>query len=192
MNIDKPILFIVCGLTGSGKSTLSTKIGIDYNSEIINTDIVRKEVAGIGKYEKYYDKFDTGLYSPKKIESNYETVLDKTSKFLKDNRNVVVDATFQKKKFREMANNIAMENDAIFIPIECVVPKDIAKKWLDMRQKIKTVSDGRWEIYLNQVKTFEYFDPEEKCLKFDMSKNSFSDRMNYFNMMLSMVREGAI
>ena len=71
-------------------------------------------------------------------------------------------------------------------------PKIIAKKWLDKRQKIKTASDGRWEIYLNQIKTYEYFDTDEKCLTVDMSKDIFEDRLNYFKMIISAIKEDEI
>ena len=56
MNIKKPLIFIIGGLTGTGKSTLSLKISVDYNALLINTDIIRKELAGINIFERHHDE----------------------------------------------------------------------------------------------------------------------------------------
>ena len=47
----KPFLVIVCGLTGSGKSTLARELGERLAMPVINSDSVRKAMAGNpGKY----------------------------------------------------------------------------------------------------------------------------------------------
>lgn len=186
----KPLLFVVGGLTGTGKSTLSLKISVDYHANNINTDVVRKELAGIDKFERHHDEIDTGLYSPERIDHTYEQVMKKSADFLKNGENVVLDATFQKKKYRDMAKKIAKENNAILVPIKCTCPEEIAKRWLEERLKTKTASDGRWEIYLNQKKTFESFTAEENCVVIDISEESYKDRMDSFRRLLSKVHDG--
>jgi len=178
------------GLTGTGKSTLSSKISIDYHAHMINTDIVRKELAGMDKFEKHHDEMNTGLYSPGKIDYTYKKVIEKAANYLKNGENVVLDATFQKKKYREMARRIAKENNAILIPIKCTCPEKMAKKWLKERLKTKTVSDGRWEIYTSQKITFEPFTTEENCLIIDIARESYKDRMDSFREVFSKVYEG--
>ncbi|MEA3458871.1 MAG: AAA family ATPase, partial [Candidatus Thermoplasmatota archaeon] len=186
----KPLLFVVGGLTGTGKSTLSLKISVDYHAHNINTDVVRKELAGIDKFERHHDEIDTGLYSPERIDHTYEQVMKKSADFLKNGENVVLDATFQRKKYRDMAKKIAKENNAVLVPIKCTCPEEIVKKWLEERLKTKTASDGRWEIYLNQKKTFESFTAEENCVVMDVSEESYKDRMDSFRRLLSKVHDG--
>jgi len=190
LQINKPLLFIVSGLTGTGKSTVSLKLAIDYYAHRINTDTIRKELAGIDKFEKHLDAINTGLYSPEKIDYTYEKVMEKAASLLKKGENVVLDATFQKEKYRNMARKIAKENNALFIPIQCTCPDDVAKKWLEERLKKKTVSDGRWEVYLSQKKTFEPFTSEEIHIEIDTSKESYESRMESFRKILAMVNEG--
>jgi aminoglycoside phosphotransferase family enzyme/predicted kinase len=185
----KPLLFIVSGLTGTGKSTLSSKISIDYNTHIVNTDVIRKEIAGIDKYERHHDEINTGLYSSKKIDYTYEKVIEKASDYLKTNENVLLDATFQKRKYRDMARNIAKENDALLIIIQCICSEYIAKKWLKERLKKRTVSDGRWEIYMDQKKNFEPFSVDENFINIDTSKKSYKGRMDSFKKILSKVKD---
>jgi hypothetical protein len=189
INTSKPILFVVSGMTGTGKSTLSGKIAVDYNAFYLNTDIVRKEIEGIDKFEKHYDKPNTGLYSPEKINKIYKSVIEKASEILKQGKNVVIDATFQKRNHRDMANKIAEENNAIFLSILCTCPDSIAKKWLDERLKKKTVSDGRWEIYLSQKKTFENYLPSDTVISVDMSDKSYNYRSKIFEKIQNFIKE---
>jgi hypothetical protein len=190
LQINKPLLFIVSGLTGTGKSTIALKLAIDYHAHRISTDIFRKELAGIDKFERHHDAIDTGLYSPEKIDYTYEKVMKKAASLLKKGENVVLDGTFQKEKYRDMARKIAKENNALFIPIQCTCPDDVAKGWLEERLKKKTASDGRWEVYLSQKKTFEPFTSEEAPVKIDTSKESYESRMKSFRKILAMVYEG--
>ena len=64
------------------------------------------ENALINLYEKHLDEFNTGLYSPKKLLSTYKEVMKIVKKYLDMDKNVIIDATFQKNEYREMINKI--------------------------------------------------------------------------------------
>lgn len=184
----KPLLLIVFGLTGSGKSTLSMKLSIDYNAEIINTDIIRKKIAGIDIYEKHHNEFNEGLYSPDKIYSTYLRVVEEAARLLSLNKNVVIDATFQKIKYRDSVKKIAKKMKIQPIYIHCITPESVVKQWLKHRVNTKTVSDGRWEIYESQKKMFDPINYNENYIEIDMSKNLYEDRTKYYNDILSTVK----
>jgi aminoglycoside phosphotransferase family enzyme/predicted kinase len=186
---NNPVLFLVAGLSGTGKSTVARKIAVDYHATQINTDVVRKEVAGVDHYERHHDRFNTGLYDPKKIDDTYEQVIKRASTVLKKGGNVVLDATFQKRKYREMARHIAEKHHATLIVIHCICPDDAVKKRLDDRMRKKSVSDGRWEIYQAQKTTFEPFTADEHCLTMDTSDESYMYRMDFFQMLLSHINQ---
>jgi len=186
---NKPLVFLVAGLSGTGKSTIARKIAVDYHAIQINTDVVRKEIAGIDKFEQHHDQFNTGLYDPKKIDDTYDKVMEQAAIFLKKNENVVLDATFQKKKYRDMARHAAAKYHATLVEVQCVCPDDVVKKRLEDRLKKKSVSDGRWEIYLQQKTTFEPFSSEETCLRMDTSDESYEYRMNFFRLLVSHIGE---
>lgn len=42
----KPKLFIMCGLSGSGKSTIAKDLAIKHNAEIVSSDAIREELFG--------------------------------------------------------------------------------------------------------------------------------------------------
>jgi hypothetical protein len=180
----QPLVFITSGLTGTGKSTIAKKIAVDYNALVINTDIVRKEVAGVDKFERHLDNPNTGMYSPERVHQTYEKVMDYAEKQLKQGQNVILDATFQKRKHRRMAKDLASKYDASFIPLYCTCPEQKAKEWLEERMKSKSVSDGRWEIYQMQKKSFEMFTDEEKPVIIDTSKQDYETRLNMFTSLL--------
>jgi uncharacterized protein len=185
----KPLLFVVCGLSGTGKSTVAQKIAVDYHATQINTDVVRKEHAGIDQFERHHDQFNTGLYDPKNIDDTYEQVMRRAETELSKGRNVVLDATFQKKNYRDIGSHIAQKHHASMILVQCVCPDIVVKKRLEERVKKKSVSDGRWEIYLKQKTTFEPFTTQENPLSIDTSDESYTYRMGIFRLILSSVEK---
>jgi len=185
----RPLLLVVCGLTGTGKSTIALKLAIDYHATQINTDIVRKELAGINKYERHHDTINTGLYSPKKVDTTYTKVFEKVAELLKEGKNIVVDATFQKMKYRKNIVTLAKQYNAMLYLIECICPDDIVKQRLDERVKKKSISDGRWEIYLNQKTTYEPFSLDERVIEFDTSKSFYEQRMTLYQNLISRILE---
>jgi predicted kinase len=187
--LQKPLLFLVLGLSGTGKSTVAQKIAVDYHAVVINTDVVRKEIAGIDTYEQHHDQFNTGLYDPKKIDDTYAQVMQHASTCITKGQNVVLDATFQKKKYREMAQHIARKHHATMVIVQCICPDGVVKKRLEDRLKKKSVSDGRWEIYLVQKTTFEPLSSDEQSLMIDTSEESYEYRMTFYQRLLRFVRQ---
>jgi aminoglycoside phosphotransferase family enzyme/predicted kinase len=186
LNLQKkhPLLFLICGLTGSGKSTLSLKLSIDYHADIVSTDIIRKKIEGIDYYERHHDKPDTGLYASDKREKTYTEVLNISHELLKRKRNVIIDATFQKNSHRKMVIDLARSANATLVMIQCVSTDKLVKKWLDERRKTNSISDGRWEIYQLQKDLFEPFEAEEQVIVIDMSKDNFKDYFRGFQTIL--------
>jgi len=185
----RPIIFLVGGLTGTGKSTLAQKLSIDYNGRVINTDIVRKQLEGIKPYERHHDKPDTGLYKTKKREKVYEKVLEIASEKLSNDQNVIIDATFQKRKHRKAVEDLSHKYHANLIMINCVNTDEQVKEFLEHRMKTNSISDGRWEIYLSQKKTFEPFEEHENAIEYDMSEKDFEKRFNMFQNILNRIYE---
>lgn len=185
-----PVLFLVAGLTGTGKSTFAQKIAVDYHASVINTDVVRKELLGIDTFEHHFDPMNKGMYAPEKSDLTYEKVMERAGSLLKQKKNVVLDATFGSKKYRNMARDLAQKHDARIIFIECVCADDVVKKRLEERLKKKSVSDGRWEIYLSQKKTFESFASEEHCIEVDMGQDSYEYRNGVYRQILKRCTKG--
>ncbi|MBN1280751.1 MAG: AAA family ATPase [Candidatus Thermoplasmatota archaeon] len=189
MHRTQPLLLLVSGLSGTGKSTVAQKLSVDYHAEQINTDVVRKQAAGIDQFERHHDQLNTGLYDPRNVDETYERVMQRSAAVLNKGGNVVLDATFQKKKYREMTAHLAATHHATFVSVHCVCADEIVKKRLEDRLKKKSVSDGRWEIYLAQKTTFEPLTPEGQVLVMDTGDESLAYRMSFFWALLSRLME---
>ena len=180
----RPILILIGGLTGTGKSTLAQKLSVDYNGVVVNTDVVRKQIQGIDLYECHHDKPNTGLYEISKRERTYDQVLSIASDELNQKHNVILDATFQKKKHRKSVENLASRFNACLVMINCISTDEQVNQFLEQRQKTQSISDGRWEIYLSQKETFEPFEDNEQAISFDMSEFDFKKRIRMFQVIL--------
>jgi uncharacterized protein len=185
----KPVVFLMSGLTGTGKSTLASKLSIDYNATIINTDQVRKDIAGIDRHERHLDDPNSGLYHPDRVHQTYEAVINEAEQLLKQNKNVILDATFQKRSHRKMAKNLTEQYNVVFVALLCTCPEKNAKQWLDDRMKTKSVSDGRWEIYQIQKESFEQFKDDENPIVINTAHTDYSDRMNTFTSILNRIQQ---
>lgn len=186
----RSLLFVVTGLTGTGKTTIAGKISVDYHAFKISSDRLRKELAGVDIYERHYDKYNTGLYSPEKMRQVYDKMFENTVSLLRNNRNVVLDATFKTNALREEAVRIAKENNALCLFIYCNCPEDKVKKYLNERVKKKTVSDGRWEIYIKQRESFEPLREDYDYVEVDVSNRSFDYQLNVFESIFNKVHRG--
>ena len=185
----KPVFFITTGLTGTGKTTIARKFAVDYNAKIISSDTVRKEFAGIDKYERHHDAYNTGLYSPKKMKQIYDKIFEKADIFLKNQKNVVLDATFKIENLRDMARKISEKNNTCFLILYCNTPKEKVKEYLDARVKKKSVSDGRWEIYVKQKDSFEK-PRKNDFVEIDVSNNNLDYQLKVFNSVIQKSCEG--
>jgi len=185
----KPVLFITTGLTGTGKTTVARKFAVDYNAKILSTDVIRKEFAGIDKYERHHDAYNTGLYSAKKMRQTYDKIFEKADILLYNQKNVVIDATFKTEKLRDMARKISEKNNACFLIVYCNCPKEKVKEYLDARVEKKSVSDGRWEIFVKQEDSFEK-PRKNDFIEIDVSKNNLDYQLNVFNSVIQKICEG--
>jgi len=185
----KPILFVTSGLTGTGKTTISRKIHVDYTAHLISTDAVRKEIEGIDKFERHHDAYNTGLYSPEKMVRTYKEVLKKAESYLKKGQNVVLDATFKTRNLRDTVKKLAEETNSNYMFLYCNCPEEVVKEYLETRIKKKSISDGRWEIYVKQKDSFEKLDKDECFVEIDVSNRSFEYQTNVFNEIFDTVCE---
>ncbi len=176
----KPLLMLVGGLSGTGKSTIAQKLAIDYHAILLNTDVVRKKIHNIDIYEKHHDAPNTGLYNPKKVEETYKKVLELAEQHLKEGHNVVLDATFQQQKHRTHAHQLAQHHNSQFLQIQCICDEDVIQQRLQKRVQEQNASDARWEIYLQQKKTFEPFQQTPYTLLFDTGNTTYDHRLKTY------------
>ena len=150
-------LILVCGLPGTGKSTVSKAIAEKTGAVLFNTDVVRKEL------------FPRPAYTQEEKDLVYRMLFEMAEKFLKQSKNVVLDGTFYKKELRSRVKAIAQRNKSGFAIIEVVCSEKTAKCRLDDRAKSESLSDADFCVYR---KIREQFEPiREKHFVVDTGKD---------------------
>lgn len=149
-------LYVFFGLIASGKSTLAESWAQSLGIKSYNSDRVRKDLAGLAVNAPQRESFNSGIYTAEFSRKTYDALLAHAEADLSAKRSVVLDGSYQSKAERLRVQEIAWRHKVPLIFIECRCPEmrlkeRMAKRALDP----SAVSDGRWEIYLQQKDRFE-------------------------------------
>ena len=154
--LPKPAVILVCGVTGTGKSTLAAELANRWSMARISSDLVRKNLAGIGPDVHRYESFLEGIYSPQFTALTYEAMLSEARQHLLEGKPVILDGTFRRSEERARAVALAEEFHGEVWIIECRLGEEQARDRLDRRMaRGDSVSDGRWELYHQQLALWE-------------------------------------
>ncbi len=153
---EHPVLVITAGLMGTGKSFLADRLARYLDARIIQTDVLRKEMLGIDSSERHYENFEEGIYSAETTRKTYEAALERAEAFIAAGESVILDASFRSRRDRGRARESARRAGAGFFIVECLCPESTVRERLEKRTtQSGQASDGRWELYETQKKSFE-------------------------------------
>ena len=150
-----PALLIVCGLAGSGKSTIARTLGARSGYQIFNSDVIRKQLAGIPLTSHSAEDYGKGLYHDSFNALTYDALLKQAEACLRLGKGVIVDATFRdpqhRRQFMELSSRLRLP--ALFI--ECRASEETTLGRLQKReQRPGEVSDATVAVYLRQRQEF--------------------------------------
>jgi uncharacterized protein len=152
-------LLIVCGASGTGKSTLAAVLSEHLAFDIFSSDMVRKRLAGVEPSTSTAAPYNQGIYTPEFTSRVYASLLAETKRVLNVGHGVILDATFGKRSQRQLAIETAKQAGVDSLFIECRAGKDVVIQRLSERvQDSQRVSDASVEIYLTQIEEFEPLD----------------------------------
>jgi predicted kinase len=158
--MEQPTLYIFFGLIASGKSTLAELFAATHSLPYYNTDRVRKELAGLVANKRRPDAMGQGIYTPEFTEKTYQTMLERAAQDLnkgnKGTTGVVLDGSYSKATDRQKVSELAHSLDTRVLFILCSCSEQETQRRLALRaQDPNAVSDGRWEIFVQQRAKFE-------------------------------------
>ncbi|MHA1222878.1 MAG: AAA family ATPase [Candidatus Heimdallarchaeaceae archaeon] len=141
----RPLVIVLAGLPGTGKSTLARKLARRYRLEHISTDSVRKRIFR----DVHKDDFGRGSYSTKQRMVVYDTIYYVLYTLLKHGVGCVLDGTFYQERLRSKVMRICHRFNAQFLLVLVDCPEEIIDKRFKEREKHKrrTLSDADAEIY---------------------------------------------
>lgn len=135
------MLILICGLPGTGKSSFSKELSKRFSAVHLNSDVIRKKL--IGKPS----------YSIEEKTKVYNEMAAQAEELLGNGKNVILDATFFYREFRDMMRGIAERQGVKIHIIRCVLGERETKSRITRRKP--GVSDADYEVYLKLKKEFE-------------------------------------
>ncbi len=119
IQFSRPTLWVLCGLPGTGKSTLAEKVRDTFQVPLFRSDEARRELP---EYRSHTGPvpLGQGIYRADLRGRVYARLLALAQEELKAGRSVVLDATFSKRHWRDEAVRLARDLDVSIVFFECV------------------------------------------------------------------------
>lgn len=155
----RPLLVVVMGASGTGKSTLARGLADALGAEVVSTDDVRQELFGTSHAEQGYGE---GIYTPENVERVYAEQLARAERLLTEAVTVILDGTFRtpskRQSVRECGNRVG-------VPIRffrCACDTEVARERIAARLEAgASASEARPEFHDRQLAELE-IPPEER------------------------------
>ncbi|MHB8882925.1 MAG: bifunctional aminoglycoside phosphotransferase/ATP-binding protein [Thermodesulfovibrionales bacterium] len=151
----RPRLILIGGLPGTGKSTVARMIANRLGADYLNSDIVRKELAGLEPGTAAPASFKSGIYSARVTKLTYDELFAQAEQSLLAGRSMVLDATFSRGTWRRRGRSLARRLKALAVMVECHCPPGVVRARLKARRISGGVSDAGWEIYKALKRNYE-------------------------------------
>ncbi len=133
-------LIVICGLPGTGKTTLAMQLAERLNALHLNTDKVRIDL-GL-----------SGHYTPEDKSFVYATLWEKAAQAIRQDLTVILDGTFALESYRARIRQLAAEGG---YPIRWIV---LTAKAPTIRQRVQSPrlwSEADYRVYLSVKKEWE-------------------------------------
>jgi uncharacterized protein len=144
-------LIVVCGLSGTGKSTVARVVGDFTGFAILGSDLTRKRLAGIPRFQRSDPQTGRSLYAADSTRRTYAALFAGARESLAAGRGVVLDATFLNPADRRAALSVAQAASVPVTFLECRAEEaEVLRRLRDRQGRPDTISDAAEEIYLRQ------------------------------------------
>jgi predicted kinase len=153
-----PVIWVVCGMIATGKSTVAGKLASLFSIPCIRSDELRKSLFEDLSDNMAQPGFEKGMYTPEATALVYGKMLTTAQTDLESGRSVILDATCRNRKERQDLLQLAADTGANIIFVECRCPDREIQKRLKNREHQSTISDARLEHFKDMKKRMDPFD----------------------------------
>lgn len=158
-----PIAVACCGRSGTGKTALASALAVATGFEVVGSDRLRKERAGLDPERPAPDP--AALYAPEARAANYVALAADVERRLAAGRGVIVDATFLRRRDRDRLARAARVRGARHVFLECRADPVVVRARLAVRPP--GTSDAGLATYEAQAREAEPFEADEPHVVID-------------------------
>jgi len=132
----KPLLMITHGLSGSGKSFVSSMVLEEFSIIRIRSDVERKRLAGFDALAKTKSAVGDGIYDPKMGDKTYTKLLELAETVIQSGYSAIADATFLQQPQRAAQQQLAEKLDARFLILNTEATDEKLKQFIEQRAEL--------------------------------------------------------
>ncbi len=158
-----PTLFIMHGVSGSGKSWMSAGLIPQLGAIRIRSDIERKRLGGASTSLNENPGFEEGLYTPALSHRTYARLLECADHCLKGGFDTIVDAAFLHGTDRRLFADLAAAGGFHFVILTCEADLAVLTQRIEQRAEQRVdVSDAGLMVLTEQLSTAEPLSDSER------------------------------
>lgn len=147
-----PGLILMHGVSGTGKTVVSTEILQRLGAIRLRSDIERKRMMGLEPDSRPTPEQEASMYSEQGIHAVYQHLLVLADDLLQQGQLVIVDATFLTRDQRRPFEELARERNAGFAIVACTADPEILRERLTTRaRRGSDASDADIEVMEGQL-----------------------------------------
>lgn len=144
-------MIVVRGPSGVGKTTVAAALAARLGCPHLQTDAVRQELLS-DEADGHATAHNTGKYSLENRRRVYENLLQRASELLEHQQSVVVDGTFLRREWQQMAVDVANAHQAPALIVNCSCPSATAMVRINRRaEEASTLSEARAQTHQRQL-----------------------------------------
>jgi aminoglycoside phosphotransferase family enzyme/predicted kinase len=152
-------VIIVCGVVGTGKSTLANAAAEILPGVVVASDRVRKRLAGLDPETRASAAVGAGIYDEASTRKVYEALLERARPIVESGRIAILDATYSRREQRDAAFRWADERGLNAALLEARCDNDETRRRLTRREQDPgRISDAGADFHTESMRRFEATD----------------------------------
>jgi aminoglycoside phosphotransferase family enzyme/predicted kinase len=165
-----PRLFLMHGFSGSGKTWLSERLVGDLPALRVRSDLERKRLPGPLSRLAGAGRIESGMYRPELTGLTYSTLARYCETGLRAGFDMIADATFIRRHYRNMFFDLAADVGARAVILDCATPRDVLRARIRQRSiENEDASDADLRVLEHQLAQHDPLGEDEKSLTVAMN-----------------------